>query len=195
MREAGITRQTAETSIELKLGLDGEGRADIETGLPFLDHMLSQLAKHGLLNLWVRCDGDLHIDGHHTTEDVGICLGQALRQTLGNGAGIRRFGHAIAPLDEALVLTVLDCSGRSGAHLDLQWPAERIGTFDTELIAEFMRALANNAGITLHVRQLAGSNAHHIAEAAFKSLALALRQAVEPDPRRTGVPSTKGALL
>ena len=194
MRAGQVTRRTAETDITLSVSLDGTGRHELATGVPFLDHMLAQLARHGLLDLTVHAKGDTEVDFHHTVEDVGICLGRALRQAFGDGSGIRRFGHAFAPMDEALVLTALDISGRGAAEVSLQLPAARIGDFDTELVLEFMRALAANAGITLHVRQLAGGNSHHIVEAAFKSLALALRDAVALDPHQSGVPSTKGSL-
>ncbi|MGI6208541.1 MAG: imidazoleglycerol-phosphate dehydratase HisB [Anaerolineae bacterium] len=190
-----VTRKTAETDITLALALDGNGQHSINSGVPFLDHMLAQLAKHGLMDLELTCRGDTQVDFHHTVEDVGICLGQALRQALGEGAGIRRFGHAFAPMDEALVLAALDVSGRGHCELDLSLATPKIGDFDSELVTEFMRAFATNAGVTLHVRQVAGVNSHHIVEAAFKALALALREAVAPDPRRTGVPSTKGSLL
>lgn len=195
MRTGMVTRKTAETDITLALALDGNGQHSINSGVPFLDHMLAQLAKHGLMDLELTCRGDTQVDFHHTVEDVGICLGQALRQALGEGAGIRRFGHAFAPMDEALVLAALDVSGRGHCELDLSLATPKIGDFDSELVTEFMRAFATNAGVTLHVRQVAGVNSHHIVEAAFKALALALREAVAPDPRRTGVPSTKGSLL
>jgi imidazoleglycerol-phosphate dehydratase len=195
VRTGMVTRKTAETDITLALALDGNGQHSINSGVPFLDHMLAQLAKHGLMDLELTCRGDTQVDFHHTVEDVGICLGQALRQALGEGAGIRRFGHAFAPMDEALVLAALDVSGRGHCELDLSLATPKIGDFDSELVTEFMRAFATNAGVTLHVRQVAGVNSHHIVEAAFKALALALREAVAPDPRRTGVPSTKGSLL
>ncbi|MHB0877622.1 MAG: imidazoleglycerol-phosphate dehydratase HisB [Anaerolineae bacterium] len=195
MRVGRVERTTAETSITLSLGLDGEGKATIETGIGFFDHMLAQVAKHGLLDLEVHARGDIHVDMHHTVEDVGICMGQALVHALRDGAGIRRFGHAVAPLDEALVLVALDICGRGSAHVDLALGAARIGAFEGELVPEFFRGLAANGGVCLHVRQLAGTNSHHIAEAAFKGLGLALRDAVAIDPRRAGVPSTKGSLL
>lgn len=195
MRTAQVNRNTAETRISLSLSLDGSGAASVETGVGFLDHMLAQVAKHGLMDLEVSAEGDTHVDYHHTVEDTGICLGKALAQALGDGAGIARFGHAFAPMDEALVLVALDVSGRGFAAVELATAAARIGSFDGELIPEFMRAFAMNGGVTLHLRQLAGSNAHHICEAAFKGLGLALRQAVAPDPRRSGLPSTKGTLL
>ena len=195
MRVGQISRKTAETDITLSLELDGAGRHHVDTGVPFLDHMLAQLAKHALFDLDVTSKGDVMVDGHHSTEDVGICLGRALAQALGDGSGIRRFGHAVAPMDEALVLAALDVSGRGGAEVSLAIGSAKIGDFDTELVPEFMRALAVNAGITLHLHQLAGANSHHVVEAAFKSLALALRDAVALDPRRPGMPSTKGSLL
>ncbi|NLT41335.1 MAG: imidazoleglycerol-phosphate dehydratase HisB [Anaerolineae bacterium] len=195
MRVGQVTRRTAETDIALSLNLDGTGRHEVATGVAFLDHMLAQLSRHGLLDLTVSASGDTQVDFHHTVEDVGICLGRALRQAIGDGSGIRRFGHAFAPMDEALVLTAVDVSGRGGTEVDLQLTTPKIGDFDTELVLEFMRALAANAGLTLHVRQLTGANSHHIVEAAFKSLALALRDAVALDPRQPGVPSTKGALV
>ncbi|NPV09619.1 MAG: imidazoleglycerol-phosphate dehydratase HisB [Anaerolineae bacterium] len=195
MRTGRVSRKTTETDITLALILDGSGRHSVASGVPFLDHMLAQLARHGLIDLELTCTGDVEVDYHHTVEDVGICLGQALRQALGEGEGIRRFGQALAPMDEALVLAALDVSGRGHVELDLCLQAAKIGDFDTELVAEFMRAFATNAGVTLHLRQLAGTNGHHIVESAFKSVALALRDAVATDPRRTGVPSTKGSLL
>jgi imidazoleglycerol-phosphate dehydratase len=195
VRVGRVERSTAETEITLTLGLDGEGKATIETGIGFFDHMLSQVAKHGLLDLEVHARGDTHVDLHHTVEDVGICLGQALAHALRDGAGIRRFGHAVAPLDEALVLVALDICGRGSAHIDLALAGARIGTFDGELVPEFLRGMATNGGVCLHARQLAGSNSHHIAEATFKGLGLALRDAVAIDPRRAGIPSTKGSLL
>ena len=195
MRVGQVSRGTAETDITLSVNLDGTGQNEVATGVAFLDHMLAQLAKHGLLDLTVAARGDVEVDYHHTVEDVGICLGRALRQALGDGSGIRRFGHAYAPMDEALVLVAIDVSGRGGAGIDLDLPTAKIGNFDTELVVEFMRALAANAGMTIHIRQLAGGNSHHIVEAAFKSLALALREALSIDPRRPGVPSTKGTLV
>jgi imidazoleglycerol-phosphate dehydratase len=181
-RRAEIARATSETDIRVSLDLDGTGQATIATGVGFLDHMLTALARHALLDLTVQAKGDLHIDDHHTTEDVGIVIGQAIRQALGDKRGIRRYGAALIPMDEALAWSVA-----------FQRP--KIGTFDTELVEEFFRALAFNAGITLHVTLKAGTNAHHVAEACFKALARALRQAVEPDPRAAGaIPSTKGAL-
>ena len=194
-RRAEISRETSETAITVALGLDGEGRADIATGIGFLDHMLTALARHGLFDLKVQAKGDLHIDFHHTTEDVGIVIGQCLRQALGDKRGIRRYGAAVIPMDEALAEAVVDISGRPFLAWSVTFAQPKIGEMDTELFEEFFRALAFNAGITLHVTQKAGTNAHHVAEACFKALARALREAVEPDPRAIGaIPSTKGVL-
>lgn len=194
-RRAEISRETSETAITVALGLDGEGRADIATGIGFLDHMLTALARHGLFDLKVRAKGDLHIDFHHTTEDVGIVIGQCLRQALGDKRGIRRYGAATIPMDEALAEAAVDISGRPFLAWSVTFAQPKIGEMDTELFEEFFRALAFNAGITLHVTQKAGTNAHHVAEACFKALARALREAVEPDPRAiSAIPSTKGVL-
>ena len=194
-RRAEISRETSETAITVALGLDGEGRADIATGIGFLDHMLTALARHGLFDLKVRAKGDLHIDFHHTTEDVGIVIGQCLRQALGDKRGIRRYGAAVIPMDEALAEAAVDISGRPFLAWSVSFAQPKIGEMDTELFEEFFRALAFNAGITLHVAQKAGTNAHHVAEACFKALARALREAVEPDPRAiSAIPSTKGVL-
>ena len=194
-RRAEISRETSETAITVALGLDGEGRADIATGIGFLDHMLTALARHGLFDLKVRAKGDLHIDFHHTTEDVGIVIGQCLRQALGDKRGIRRYGAAVIPMDEALAEAAVDISGRPFLAWSVSFAQPKIGEMDTELFEEFFRALAFNAGITLHVTQKAGINAHHVAEACFKALARALREAVEPDPRAiSAIPSTKGVL-
>jgi imidazoleglycerol-phosphate dehydratase len=194
-RRAEISRETSETAIMVALGLDGEGRADIATGIGFLDHMLTALARHGLFDLKVQAKGDLHIDFHHTTEDVGIVIGQCLRQALGDKRGIRRYGAAVIPMDEALAEAAVDISGRPFLAWSVSFAQPKIGEMDTELFEEFFRALAFNAGITLHVTQKAGTNAHHVAEACFKALARALREAVEPDPRAIGaIPSTKGVL-
>ena len=194
-RRAEISRETSETAITVALGLDGEGRADIATGIGFLDHMLAALARHGLFDLKVRAKGDLHIDFHHTTEDVGIVIGQCLRQALGDKRGIRRYGAAVIPMDEALAEAAVDISGRPFLAWSVTFAQPKIGEMDTELFEEFFRALAFNAGITLHVTQKAGTNAHHVAEACFKALARALREAVEPDPRAiSAIPSTKGVL-
>jgi len=193
-RSATIERRTAETDIRLTLGLDGEGVTKVATGVPFFDHMLEAFGRHGLFDLVVEATGDLAVDDHHTVEDVGICLGQAFVRALGDKRGIRRFGSVFVPMDEALVLAAVDISGRGQLHYDVAVPIELIGTFDTTLAREFMIALAANAGITVHVMAFAGENAHHIIEAAFKALARALAEAVEIDPRVTGVPSTKGSL-
>ena len=194
-RRAEIARATSETDIRVTLDLDGTGQATIATGVGFLDHMLTALARHALLDLTVQAKGDLHIDDHHTTEDVGIVIGQAIRQALGDKRGIRRYGAALIPMDEALAEAALDVSGRPYLAWSVAFQRPKIGTFDTELVEEFFRALAFNAGLTLHVTLKAGTNAHHVAEACFKALARALRQAVEPDPRAAGaIPSTKGAL-
>ncbi len=194
-RIATLTRTTSETDIELALGLDGSGRAEIATGIGFLDHMLTSFARHGLFDLAVRATGDLHIDFHHTTEDVGIVLGGALAQAVGDKRGIRRFGHAVVPMDEALAEAAVDLSGRPYFAWSVDFRRPKIGEMDTELFEEFFRALAMNGLFNLHVIGRAGSNAHHMAEACFKATARALRQAVEPDPRvGDAVPSTKGAL-
>lgn len=192
-RNGRVARKTTETDIELTLTIDGEGRADVSTGIGFFDHMLTSFAKHGAFDLTVRVRGDLHVDGHHTVEDTGLCLGQALRDALGDKAGIRRFGHAYVPMDEALVLAVVDLSGRPYLAYNVS-VSGRIGQFDAVLTEEFFRAFASTGGVSLHLRQLAGKNEHHIVEAAFKAAARALREAVEPDPRIKGVPSTKGVL-
>jgi imidazoleglycerol-phosphate dehydratase len=195
MRTATITRKTAETAIEVTVTLDGTGAYDNQTGVGFFDHMLDQLARHALIDLTVRCAGDLHIDDHHTVEDVGIAIGQALTQALGDKRGIRRYGSFHLAMDDALILSALDLSGRPYLVWDVDFPTQKIGSFDTELVREFFQALSTHGGITLHVRKLAGINSHHIAEAAFKSVARALREAVEPDPRATAaIPSTKGSL-
>jgi imidazoleglycerol-phosphate dehydratase len=194
-RRAEIARATSETEIRLALDLDGSGTGEIATGIGFLDHMLTALARHALLDLAVAAKGDLHIDDHHTTEDVGIVLGQAIRAALGDKRGIRRFGHAVIPMDEALAEAAIDISGRPFLAWTVPFQRPKIGSFDTELVEEFFRALAFNAGVTLHVTLKAGSNAHHVAEACFKAVARALRMAVEPDPRAAGaIPSTKGSL-
>lgn len=189
-----LTRMTSETDIRLRLNLDGTGARQINTGVPFLDHMLAHVAVHGLLDLEITCHGDTEIDDHHSVEDIGIVLGQALRQALGDKVGIARYGSQLMPMDEALALVALDFSGRSLLVYDVDIPVSRVGNFDTELVHEFLRALAHNAGLTLHVKLLHGDNAHHIIEAIFKGLGRALGQAVVIDPRRTAVPSTKGVL-
>ncbi len=195
MRISQITRKTAETDISVSINLDGSGRYDNHTGVGFFDHMLDQLARHSLIDMEIRATGDLHIDDHHTVEDVGIALGQALVQALGDKRGIRRYGACHLPMDDAQVRCALDLSGRPFLVWNVDIAAPKIGTFDTELVREFFQALATHGGITLHVDRLHGFNAHHIAEAAFKSVARALREAVETDPRKSdAVPSTKGAL-
>ncbi len=194
-REARVERQTLETRVEIALSLDGSGAARIDTGVPFLDHMLDQVARHGLVDLDVRAEGDLHIDAHHTVEDVGITLGQALSRALGEKKGIRRYGHAYVPLDEALSRVVVDFSGRPGLEYHLEFPRERIGDFDVDLLREFFQGFVNHALATLHVDGLRGRNAHHVAETAFKAFGRALRMAAELDPRMAGqTPSTKGSL-
>ena len=195
MRRATITRKTNETDIAVTLDLDGTGAATIRTGIGFFDHMLDQLSRHALIDMQIFASGDLHIDDHHTVEDCGIALGQALAQALGDKAGIRRYGSFHLAMDDALVRVALDLSGRPYLCWNLPFAAPKIGSFDTELVREFFEALSVHAGITLHVDLIRGENAHHIAEAAFKALARALREAVEPDPRMEGrLPSTKGAL-
>ena len=193
-RRARVTRTTGETDIAIDLNLDGAGACDIETGAPFFDHMLNAFGRHGLFDLTVRAVGDTEVDAHHTVEDTGIVLGQAFAQALGDKAGIGRFADAAIPMDEALVMAAVDISGRGQAYCDLPVPTERVGTFDTELAVEFFYAFARDAGVTLHVRELAGGNSHHIIEAAFKAAGRAMRRACEHDPRVAGVPSTKGAL-
>ena len=195
MRSAKISRKTAETDIEVILSLDGTGHYDNQTGVGFFDHMLDQLARHSLIDMTIRCKGDLHIDDHHTVEDVGIAIGQALTQALGDKRGIRRYGSCLLPMDDALVRCALDLSGRPFLVWNVDLPTQKIGTFDTELVREFFQALATHGGITLHVDALHVLNSHHIAEAAFKSVARALREAVETDPRKgDAIPSTKGML-
>ena len=190
-----VHRVTGETNVQVQLNLDGTGQCEVDSGVAFLDHMLHQLASHGLLDLKIKASGDTHIDDHHSNEDVGIAVGQALAKALGDRRGIQRFGHFVAPLDEALVQVVLDCSGRPHLSYGLKIPAARIGSYDTELVKEFFVAVVNNSGLTLHSRQLDGVNSHHLVEACFKAFARALRLAVEIDPRRAGnVPSSKGVL-
>jgi imidazoleglycerol-phosphate dehydratase len=194
-RTAAVQRDTLETQISVRLNLDGSGETSIATGVPFFDHMLDQVGRHGLIDLEVRAQGDLHIDAHHTVEDVGIAFGQALAEALADKRGIRRYGHAYVPLDEALARVVVDFSGRPGLVHEVDYRRARIGEFDTDLIHEFLQALVNHARLTLHVDSLRGRNAHHIAETVFKALGRALRMAAEPDPRAAGqLPSTKGAL-
>jgi len=195
MRRATLTRKTTETDISVELNLDGIGAYDNQTGVGFFDHMLDQLSRHALIDMTVRCSGDLHIDDHHTVEDVGIAIGQALAQAVGDKRGIARYGACLLPMDDALVRAALDLSGRPFLVWNVALPTAKIGTFDTELVREFFQALSTHAGITLHVDMLHGLNSHHIAEAAFKSVARALRMALEADPRSASViPSTKGAL-
>ena len=194
-RAAAITRNTSETQITIQLDLDGTGQAHIATGIGFLDHMLTAFARHSLCDLTIDATGDLHIDAHHTTEDIGIVLGQALTQAVGDKRGIARYGHAVVPMDEALVDAAIDLSGRPFIAWSATFTRDKLGTFDTELFEEFFRAFAMNGLLTLHVSQRAGTNAHHVAEACFKAVARALRMAVTLDPRAAGViPSTKGVL-
>ena len=195
MRSAQIERKTAETDVRLTLSLDGAGRAQIDTGVGFLDHMLTLFAAHGRFDLTVRCAGDTQVDDHHSVEDVGIALGDAVAQALGEKRGIRRYGSMLLPMDEALVLCAVDLSGRSCLRMQAAFPSQKIGTFDTELVEEFFTAFARRAGATLHLRQLEGTNSHHIAEAMFKAFGRALSEAVSLDARLAGeIPSTKGAL-
>lgn len=194
-RTAQIARRTAETDIRLELNLDGTGQSQIVTGVGFLDHMLTLLARHGALDLRVEATGDLHVDQHHTVEDVGICLGQSLKQALGDKAGIRRYGHFTLPMEETLVTTALDLSGRYFLVFGATFPSPKIGEFDSELVEDFWQAVAANALCNLHIVLHHGRNSHHIAEAIFKSAARALRMAVDLDPRMPGIPSTKGTLI
>lgn len=194
-RKASVKRETAETKIEVVVNLDGSGQAEFATGVPFLDHMLDQIARHGLIDLTVKADGDLHIDAHHTVEDIGITMGQAISKALGDKKGVRRYGHAYVPLDEALSRVVIDLSGRPGLEYHVELVRDRIGEFDVDLVLEFFQGLVNHVPCTLHIDGLRGKNAHHIVETVFKAFGRALRQAAEPDPRMSGVvPSTKGAL-
>lgn len=195
-RRASIRRETAETRIAASVDLDGTGTARIATGIGFLDHMLTALARHSLLDIELAAEGDLHVDAHHTTEDTGIVLGQAVAQALGERRGIRRYGAAVVPMDEALAEAAVDLSGRPFLAWQVAFPTPQVGGMETELFAEWFRAFATHAGMTLHLTLRAGANSHHIAEACFKALARALREAVEPDPRARGViPSTKGSLV
>ena len=195
MREASVTRKTAETAITASMNLDGTGQSNSQTGVGFFDHMIDQLAKHALIDITLSATGDRHIDDHHTVEDCGIALGQALTQALGDKRGILRYGHFALAMDDAQVRTALDLSARPYLICNLPFPTPKIGTFDTELVREFLQALSTHGGITLHIDLIHGVNSHHIAEAAFKAVARALRLAVEPDPRMTGqMPSTKGLL-
>ena len=193
-RSATVKRDTLETRIQVQINLDGSGHAQLATGLPFLDHMLEQIARHGLIDLNISAQGDLHIDAHHTVEDIGITLGQALAKALGDKRGIYRYGHAYVPLDEALARVVLDCSGRPGLEYAVTFPRATVGQFDVDLFREFFQGLVNHAQITLHIDLLRGHNAHHIAECVFKAFGRALRMAVSPDPRCNAIPSTKGSL-
>ena len=194
-RNGKVHRVTNETDVMVSLNLDGRGECNISTGVAFLDHMLHQISSHGLIDLDIQATGDTHIDDHHTNEDVGIAVGQALSKALGDRSGLNRFGHFVAPLDEALVQVVLDCSGRPHLAYGLKIPTQKIGSYDTELVKEFFVAVVNNSGLTLHIRQLNGNNSHHIVEASFKAFSRALRMAVEIDPRRQNrIPSSKGIL-
>ncbi len=194
MRKASLSRNTAETQINVEVNLDGTGAYDNQTGVGFFDHMLDQLARHTLIDLTISAKGDTHIDDHHTVEDTGITLGKALTEALGDKRGIRRYGRFHLAMDDAQVATALDLSGRPYLVWNVDFPTDKIGTFDTELVREFFQALSTHGGITLHVDKVHGLNSHHIAEAAFKAVARALREAVEPDPRSDALPSTKGAL-
>ena len=193
-RTATIDRQTAETKISLSLNLDGAGQADVATGVGFFDHMITLLAKHAVIDLTVRAEGDLHVDQHHTVEDVGICLGQAIKQALGDKAGIRRYGHFTLPMEETLATVAIDLGGRYAMVFRADFPSNKIGEFDSELVEDFWQATAANALCNLHILVHYGRNSHHVSEAIFKSAARALRMAVEADPRMPGVPSTKGTL-
>lgn len=193
-RTSKVSRTTTETDINIKLALDGKGSYILDTRVPFLDHMLALWSKHGMFDLDIEAQGDTGIDDHHTVEDIGICLGQAINQALGNKEGITRYGTAFAPMDEALAMVVVDISGRAYLSFDAQMPAPKVGDFDTELVEEFLRALANHADMTMHVRLLQGKNTHHIIEAIFKGLGRAIKDAVAIDARIEGIPSTKGQL-
>lgn len=195
MRTSDIKRKTAETEISLSLNLDGSGKSHVDTGCGFLNHMLTLFARHGRFDLDVVCNGDTEVDDHHTVEDIGICLGMAFAEALGNGAGITRYGHMILPMDETLILCAVDISGRNHLEYGLEIPTEKVGTFDTELTEEFLIAFVRKANLTLHVKQLAGRNSHHIIEGTFKALARALKQAVAIEEKyRDEIPSTKGVL-
>ncbi len=194
MRQAEISRNTLETRISVRIDLDGSGTSSLDTGVGFLDHMLDQIARHGMIDLAIEAKGDLHIDAHHTVEDVGITLGQALAKAIGDKKGLRRYGHAYVPLDEALSRVVVDLSGRPGLVYELPFTRAMIGDFDVDLFREFFQGLVNHAGMTLHIDNLRGVNAHHQAETVFKAFGRALRMAVEIDPRASGIPSTKGSL-
>ncbi len=195
MRQAEITRNTLETQVKVSINLDGTGQARFAIGVPFLEHMLDQIARHGLIDLDIECNGDLHIDDHHTVEDVGITLGQAFAKAVGDKKGLRRYGHAYVPLDEALSRVVVDFSGRPGLHYFINFTRARIGNFDVDLAREFFQGFVNHAGVTVHIDNLRGDNAHHQCETVFKAFARALRMAAERDERAAGtIPSTKGAL-
>lgn len=195
LRTASVTRTTKETNVSVGVNLDGQGVANVDTGIPFLDHMLHQIASHGLLDLDIEAQGDIEIDDHHTNEDVGITLGQAIHQALGDRKGIMRFGHFVAPLDESLVQVSLDFSGRPHLSYGLEIPTQRVGSYDTQLVREFFVAIVNHTQMTLHIRQLDGINSHHIIEATFKAFARSMRMALEIDPRRAHlIPSSKGVL-
>ena len=193
-RQGEVTRNTLETQISVRIDLDGTGQSRLATGVPFFDHMLDQIARHGVFDLDIEAKGDLHIDAHHTVEDVGITLGQAFAKAIGDKKGVRRYGHAYVPLDEALSRVVIDLSGRPGLEFNIDFCRARIGEFDVDLVHEFFQGFVNHALVTLHVDNLRGDNAHHQAETAFKAFGRALRMAVEVDPRTSGVPSTKGTL-
>ena len=194
-RKATVARDTLETQIQVSVNLDGNGISNFETGVPFLEHMMDQIARHGMIDLDIKCKGDLHIDAHHTVEDIGITLGQAVAKAIGDKKGVRRYGHAYVPLDEALSRVVLDFSGRPGLEMHVDFPRASIGAFETDLFFEFFQGFVNHAQVTLHIDALRGRNSHHIAETVFKAFGRALRMAMEADPRMQGViPSTKGAL-
>ena len=194
-RTATVTRETLETQIEVTINLDGAGKGEFKTGVPFLEHMLDQVARHGMVDLKINARGDTHIDDHHTVEDIGITLGQAFAKALADKKGIRRYGHAYVPLDEALSRVVIDFSGRPGLEYSTEYPRSTIGEFDVDLLGEFFQGFVNHAQVTLHIDNLRGKNAHHIAETIFKAFGRAIRMAIEPDPRMAGVmPSTKGSL-
>lgn len=194
-RKAAYQRQTLETQVDVQINLDGQGEGSLDTGVPFFDHMLDQIVRHGLIDMAIKAKGDLHIDAHHTVEDVGITLGEAFRIAVGDKSGIRRYGHAYVPLDEALSRVVIDFSGRPGLEYHAEYPRARIGDFDVDLLQEFFQGFVNHARVTLHIDSLRGHNAHHIAETIFKALGRALRMALEPDPRMGNqTPSTKGSL-
>lgn len=194
MRQAEVTRNTLETQVRAAINLDGSGRSKLATGVPFLDHMIDQIARHGMMDLDIEAKGDLHIDAHHTVEDVGITLGQAFAKALGDKKGIRRYGHAYVPLDEALSRVVIDISGRPGLEFHVEFTRSNIGEFDVDLVREFFQGFVNHAQVSVHIDNLRGVNAHHQSESVFKAFARALRMASELDPRAVGIPSTKGAL-